>query len=158
MGIGGIGGIGRGGGGYIATGSPSPGGPGDDGPNNIGKKKAEKKKESDAAAELDLSSSAEKIAELEQMTHDALAAISPETLSIITAEHAIMTDPALQARMAEIRRKITIVRGARVYGVNQYPLPIEPVEPVTPVNPDPLPQADIETDEEGKDDEKSDQS
>lgn len=150
MSIGGIGGIGGGRGGYIATGSPAPGGPGDDGPKKPDdKKKVEEKKKSDAAAELQISTPAEAIEQLEQLTHDALAHVAPETLDFIAAEHAVMIDPILQQRVADVRRKMTIVRGARAYGMSQYPLPVQPVEPVAPVNPDPETIHDVpERDEE----------
>lgn len=145
MSIGGIGGIGGGRGGYIATGSPAPGGPGDDGPKKPDdKKKVDETKKPDAAAELQISTPAEAIEQLEQLTHDALANVAPETLDFIAAEHAVMLDPVLQHRIAELRRKLTISAGARAYRMNQsaYPLPVQPIEPIAPVNPDPQPQQD----------------
>ena len=151
MTIGGIGGIGGGGGNYIPPSGGTPGGDGpDDDRNTVGKeKKVDSKKEVKKGDELTLSTPAEKIEQLEQLTHDALAHVAPETLDFIAAEHAVMIDPILQQRVADVRRKLTIVRGARAYGMSQYPLPVQPVEPVAPVNPDPEPQQEMpERDEE----------
>lgn len=114
-------------------------------------KKVEETTKPHAAAELLISTPAEMIEQLEQLTHDALAHVAPETLNFIAAEHAVMIDPILQQRVADVRRKLTIARGARAYGMSQYPLPLQPVEPVAPVNPDPDPQQDMPERDEGND-------
>lgn len=124
MSIGGIGSIG-GGSNIPHAGTPAPGSPVIHVPEKIDEKKAEETTV-DNAAELALSTPDEAIAQLEAMTHDALAQVSPGTLDVIATERAVLLDPDLQRRMTDIRRKLTIAAGARAYRTG-YPLPVQPV-------------------------------
>ena len=155
MSFSGIGGIGGGGSDWNrrSSGPPPPGGGDDDNRQKIDRKKEVKDDPMNPIDKLTLSTPAEEIEQLEQLTYEKLAQVAPGLLTFIEADHAVMTDPVLKQRIVDIRRKHTISAGARAYQMNQsaYPLPVQPIEPIAPVNPDPEPRQDMPERDEEKD-------
>lgn len=168
MSTGGIGGIGGGGGDWNRppSGPPPPGGGGDDNNRKVGggKKTEDKDDPMNPKDELTLSTVDQQIAYYQGLNRDQLLRVSEETLNALARDPNIMANAAHIAAVSDLIRRQTIFRGASgahaAYQktMSMYPLPVQQIEPIAPVNPDPLPRADIETDEEEKDEEPSDPS